>query len=365
MMNVLNKPMCNEIKDLIDSWAEDSSVSSILMRGEGPKAFCAGGDVKSMYNAIKEKGSGIGIGLRGEPSADFFREEYEMNFALANSTIPQVSFWDGIVMGGGVGVSIFGDVRIATEKTMFAMPETAIGLFPDVGSSAWLPHLPRGVGTYLALTGCRLKAADLLLTGIATHYMPSAKYEELEHAMSTLPEDRSASRSALEEILSSLGSSANVGEQAGHALLPGSLDSIERCFANKDRVEDILDALVQEVGSGENQWANNTLKSLRKMSPSSLKLTLAQLSQGRNKNLRECLIMEYRLSQGCMREHDFAEGVRALLVDRDNSPVWNPSSLHEVTPEKIETYFNDLGENDLNLPDVNTWTFDKKFKSRI
>eukprot|EP00604_Paraphysomonas_vestita_P002807 CAMPEP_0174818868 /NCGR_PEP_ID=MMETSP1107-20130205/1786_1 /TAXON_ID=36770 /ORGANISM="Paraphysomonas vestita, Strain GFlagA" /LENGTH=326 /DNA_ID=CAMNT_0016031389 /DNA_START=207 /DNA_END=1187 /DNA_ORIENTATION=+ len=326
------------------------------MRGEGEKAFCAGGDVKSMYHAIKEKGPTIGIGLRGEPSADFFRDEYEMNYLLANSPIPQISFWDGIVMGGGVGVSIFGKVRIATEKTLFAMPETAIGLFPDVGSSGWLPHIPRGLGTYIALTGCKLKAADLLYSGIATHYLSSSQYPDLEAALSKLSVDRSQALPAIHEILDHLKPTTDA---TSSGTLPIVADAIERCFHNKSNVESIITALQNETGN-EEEWAAHTLKTLERMSPSSLKLTLEQLNRGRHLSLRQCLEMEYRLSQGCMRENDFAEGVRALLVDRDNKPVWNPSQFSEISDSKISSYFASLGGHDLTLPEVEgVWRWNK------
>lgn len=308
-----------------------------------------------MYHAIKEKGPAIGVGLRGEPSADFFREEYEMNYLLANSPIPQISFWDGIVMGGGVGVSIFGKVRIATEKTLFAMPETAIGLFPDVGSSAWLPQLPDGIGPYIALTGSKLKAADLLYSGIATHYLSSSQYGHLEEALRTLPDDigRDQALSAIYDILFELGPTEPI---TGGTIFPVA-ESIERCFAGKTSVESIISALQKERGDGE-EWAVNTLKTINRLSPSSLKLTLEQLRRGKSSNLRQCFEMEYRMSQGCMRENDFAEGVRALLVDRDNNPLWNPANLNEVSDDKIASYFSSLGGADLTLPQVeSTWSW--------
>jgi len=150
----------------------------MIVKGSGEKAFCAGGDVKAMWEDANTGGETLGTGAPGRASSDFFHDEYIMNYNLGISKVKQVSMWDGVVLGGGVGISIFGEYRIATEKTMFAMPETAIGLFPDVGSSAWLPHLGGGLGEYLAMTGTRLKAADLLTLGIATHFLPSAQVHE-------------------------------------------------------------------------------------------------------------------------------------------------------------------------------------------
>ena len=323
-----------------------NKVGAFIMKGAGTKAFCAGGDVKSIYLYLKENAGAAGSGKEGTVDADFFRSEYEMNYLIGTSPIPQVSIWNGIVMGGGVGISVLGEYRIATDRTMFAMPETAIGLFPDVGSSAWLPHLPNGQGLYIGLTGCRLGAADLISTGIATHYVPSENIEEVEKLIvENCTEDPKKSRDIITDILKG----ACKKPDNSKTLIEANKDAISRCFANAKSVEEIL-ALLQEETQNKlhEKWAHSTIQSLSKMSPTSLKLTLAQLKAGKELDLKGCLTMEYRLMMGCMRGHDFLEGIRAVLVDKDNSPKWSPSELSQVQDSDIQKFFF-LEKNELDL----------------
>jgi len=316
------------------------------MKGAGTKAFCAGGDVKSIYMYLKEHASAAGSGKQGTVDADFFRSEYEMNYLIGTSPIPQVSIWNGIVMGGGVGISVLGEYRIATDRTMFAMPETAIGLFPDVGSSAWLPHLPNGQGLYIGLTGCRLGAADLISTGIATHYVPSEKIEEVEKLIvENCTDDPKKSRDVITDILKGVSQKPDNSK----TLIEANKDAISRCFATARSVEEILSLLQEETRNKlHEKWAHSTIQSLSKMSPTSLKLTMAQLKAGKDLDLKGCLTMEYRLMMGCMRGLDFREGIRAVLVDKDNNPKWSPSELSHVLDSDIEKFFI-LEKNELDL----------------
>lgn len=362
-LNSLNIEMCQLIKGYLVEMHKTSSASAMVMKGAGDKAFCAGGDVKSLYDDVVAGGDTLGKGIAGRLSTDFFREEYEMNYMLGTSAIPQISIWNGIVMGGGVGVSVLGDFRVATEKTLFAMPETSIGLFPDVGSSAWLPHLHPGFGEYIGLTGCRLGPADLISSGIATHYIPSSKLPELEAAIEQqVAVNPVEARKTVHAILKGLNESppatpeqiAAAGGGRNHTtLLRDNKDLITQCFGNKTSYTEIKDALqAASVGTASsigNAWATKTLESLNKSSPTSLKLTFEQLRRGVNLDLRGCLIMEYRLANACMRSNDFREGVRALLVDKDNSPQWNPATVDEVSDEAIAAMFESLGEHDLHL----------------
>lgn len=227
-LNALNSEMCNIVKQSLNLWNKNMNqtdvkvdtsllpadapekVTSFLMNSSSEKAFCAGGDVRQLWDDCMDatKTDTLGLGHRDRISANFFVEEYEMNYMLGTSTIPQVSVWNGITMGGGVGISVLGDFRIATEKTLFAMPETAIGLFPDVGSSAWLPHLAPGVGEYIGLTGVRLGPGDLVFTGIATHYIPSSKLGELEQKIAESQADSTdESRKELRSILKTISES--------------------------------------------------------------------------------------------------------------------------------------------------------------
>ena len=351
-LNALVPSMTHDINHALESWKNSANPPLVfIMKGAGDKAFCAGGDVKAVWedcNTIMDN-IGLGTGESGRLSSDFFHDEYIMNYNLGTSIIPQISLWDGVVMGGGVGVSIFGEYRIATEKTLFAMPETAIGLFPDVGSSAWLPHIGDGMGEYLALTGFRLKARDLIALGIATHYLDSNTLLKFEYELTTILNEHSPSdiRGIIDLLLMELmdesesldmTSAFSNDEAYGRA-------RISACFDKKNSIEEIficLNSLAQAGKPADVEWANQTLKALSKCSPTSLKLTLAQIQRGRSLNLKECLEMEYRLAQGCMRGNDFKEGVRALLVDKDKNPHWNPADLIEVDDDMIESHFNSL-----------------------
>ena len=229
-LNALNVPMVTELRDLFISWHRNHpDVSALVMKGVGGKAFCAGGDVKSIWNEINAVGLGspyLGQGNRGfSQSSEFFRTEYEMNYLIGKSLIPQVSLWDGIVMGGGVGVSALGRFRVASEKAMFAMPETAIGLFPDVGSSYWLPHLNSGYGMYIGLTGARLFAADLVHSGIATHFVTSDKLDALESALGSLPATGTPQEKEFKvsEVLDDFSAQSGKPDQSKSVLIPNEV----------------------------------------------------------------------------------------------------------------------------------------------
>jgi enoyl-CoA hydratase/carnithine racemase len=351
-LNALDCDMVNQIKSNLITWRSSSSSSSssrvgaFIMKGAGSKAFCAGGDVKSIYMYLKDASSSIGSGKPGTIEADFFRSEYEMNYLIGTSPIPQISIWDGIVMGGGVGVSVLGEYRVATARTLFAMPETAIGLFPDVGSSAWLPHLPDGQGLYIGLTGCRLGAADLVYTGIATHYIPSYDIEVVEKVIiENCTDDPKKSR----DIISNILRDASNKPDDSKASIEVNKEAIKRCFSNSTSIEEIMVLLQEETRNKHfEKWANTTMQTLSRMSPTSLKLTLAQLSAGKDLDLKGCLMLEYRLMMGCMRGSDFREGIRALLIDKDNNPKWSPSLLSEVNDADIQKYFS-LEKHNLDL----------------
>lgn len=360
VLNSLSIDMCKDIKSAVTSWQEttsnSSNISAFIVKGAGGKAFCAGGDVKSIYNELKDLSgsSDVGTGKVGMLSSDFFRLEYEMNYLLGTSTIPQISLWDGIVMGGGVGISVLGEYRIATEKAMFAMPETAIGLFPDVGSSAWLPHLKDGQGLYLGLTGVRLYAHDLLYTGIATHYIPSNDIKSVEDMIiDKISANPTESKSIIKNILNDASpQSSSVYDNIQKLVSKPSVmidnkDAIKRCFHNKDNIHDIIAALQNEINastadSSNSKWASNTLSTIFKMSPSSVKLTILQLKHGKDLDLKGCLEMEYRAMMSCMKGNDFVEGIRALLVDKDNKPVWKPNHIDHVSDDVVKEYFNKL-----------------------
>ena len=330
-LTALNLEMIEKMDPQLKAWESDASVAAVLIKGAGEKAFCAGGDVRAVMEAARVDPTGL--------SDAFFREEYALNAAIAGCPTPQVSVWDGIVMGGGVGLSLHGRFRVATERASFAMPETGIGFFPDVGGSHFLSRLPAEVGTYLALTGARIGAADLVHAGLATHFVPSDAAPGVAAAL-----DGVAGEAAVADALAALGGGA--APPAEGATLAANAGAIERCFA-APTVEAIVGALEAEGG----EWAAGALKALRRVSPTSLKLTLRLLRDAGDAPLSECLRREFRASQRAMRPpSDFFEGIRAALVDKDRSPKWEPDALPAVSDAAVASFLANLGDRELELP---------------
>ncbi len=328
-LNALTLPMIEAFDARLVAWAADPAVAAVVAEGAGERAYCAGGDVRAIWQA----------GKNGDRlTADFFRGEYTLNRRIKVFPKPFVALVDGFAMGGGVGISVHGSHRIATERTLIAMPETRIGLFPDVGGSYFLPRMPGGLGLYLALTGARAKAADALYAGYATHYVDSAKLADLKAALAEAEWPTGDPAGV---------ASAAIGKFAGDpgpVPLAGHRGAIDRCFAG-DSVEEILAALAAEGGD----WAEKTLETLSACSPTSLKVTFEELRRGASLDFDEAMIMEYRLSQACMARHDFYEGIRAAVIDKDNTPAWQPDSLDGVTPALVEAHFEPPGAGDLEF----------------
>jgi enoyl-CoA hydratase len=333
-LNALTLDNYRRFDPALRDWEADPSVHAVIVRGAGDRAFCAGGDVRAVYEA--------GRGISGDPdlAAVFFREEYELVRHIHHFPKPYIAIIDGITMGGGAGISINGAYRIATERTLFAMPETGIGLFPDVGATRFLNRCPGHLGHYLGLTGTRLNAANALYCGFATHFITSASVDPLVADLARLETGGAMIDAVLDR----------------HAIDPGAapLESlqpaIDRCFAG-GTVEAILDALAAEAAGGgaQAEWAAETRAGLLTKSPSSLKLTLRQLTMGRDCDLDAALVLEYRLTQHVMAAHDFYEGVRAMLIDRDRKPQWRPATLAEVTDSMIDAYFAPIGDRELQF----------------
>nr|XP_040150533.1 3-hydroxyisobutyryl-CoA hydrolase, mitochondrial isoform X2 [Ictidomys tridecemlineatus] len=304
LLNALNLNMTQKIYSQLKKWEQDSETSLIIIKGAGGKAFCAGGDIRASLQK------------------------------------PYIAFIDGITMGGGVGISVHGQFRVATEKSVFSMPETAIGLFPDVGGGYFLPRLQGKLGYFLALTGFRLKGRDVYRVGIATHFVDSEKVSMLEEDLVAL---KSPSKENVADVLETYHTQSKI-DQDKSFILEEHLDKINRCFS-ANTVEQIIENLQQD-GS---PFALEQLKVINQMSPTSLKITLRHLIKGSSQTLKDVLTEEYRMSQACMRGHDFHEGVRAVLVDKDQSPKWKPANLKEVTDEDLDNYFKSLGSNDLKF----------------
>jgi len=329
-LNSFTLDMYRRFDPMLRGWADDPGVKAVLIRGAGERAFCAGGDVRAIYEA------GRGISGDGSLTSVFFREEYELIRHIHRYPKPYVAIIDGITMGGGAGVSVNGAYRVATERTMLAMPETGIGLFPDVGATRFLNLCPGRIGHYLGLTGARVGAADALYCGFATHFVPRDGVPALVAGL--------AGSDGVEEIL------AGFTADPGPAPIAARQPAIDRCFAG-DTVEAILDALEREAADGgpDAEWAAQTHAGLLPKSPTSLKLTLRQLIAGRGFAIEDALALEYRLTQHVMAGHDFYEGVRAVLVDKDQQPRWDPPTLAAVTEAMVDSYFAPLGEAELRF----------------
>ena len=337
-LNALTLDNYRRVDPALWAWAADPSVHAVAVRGAGDRAFCAGGDVRAVYEA------GLGIGDDPKLPAVFFREEYELIRFIHRFPKPYIAIIDGITMGGGAGISVNGGYRVATERTLFAMPETGIGLFPDVGATHFLNRCPGHIGRYLGLTGARLRAADTLYCGFATQFVPHERIAELVAALGGIIWEAGRERRQIDALL------ARFGEDPGGAPLAALRPSIDRCFAGGN-VEEILDALVAEAAAGGAHpgWAAETRAGLLTKSPTSLKITLRQLTIGRAYDLDAALALEYRLTQHVMAAHDFYEGVRAALIDKDQQPRWQPATLAEVTEDMVDAYFAPIGDRELRF----------------
>ncbi|EDV21188.1 uncharacterized protein TRIADDRAFT_30551 [Trichoplax adhaerens] len=325
-LNVLSLNMINTIYPIMMEWDKDPNVQVIVMKGAGEKAFCAGGDVKSL------------VGNR-PLSREFFPTEYRLNNLIGILKTPYVAFIDGITMGGGIGLSVHGRYRVATERTLFAMPETALGLHPDVGGSYFLPRLEGNLGMYFALTGQRMKGRDVYFTGIATHYVGSQDINELESKLINQP---SITNDVVQEILDQY----HKKHEGGEFSFAQHMDKINECFKG-ETIEEIF-TLLEKDGS---EWAMKCLNHCRKMSPSSMKVTIRALQEGaKAPSLADALLTENRICQRMMETKDFYEGVRAILIDRDNNPKWDPATFEEVTDEMVDAHFQPTSDGDVILP---------------
>jgi enoyl-CoA hydratase len=333
-LNAFTLAMYRRFDPMLRGWTDDPDIHAVLIRGAGERAFCAGGDVRAIFEA--------GRGISGDRAltSTFFREEYELIRRIHRYPKPYAAIIDGITMGGGAGVSVNGAFRVATERTMLAMPETGIGLFPDVGATRFLNLCPGQIGRYLGLTGARVGVADSLYCGFATHFVPRERLSALVAALAQT-DDR---EQAIEQIL------AGFIADPGLAPIAARRAAIDRCFA-EDRVETILDALEREAAGGgpDAEWAAETRAGLLAKSPTSLKITLRQLIVGRGFGIEDALTLEYRLTQHVMAGHDFFEGVRAVLVDKDQQPRWEPATLAAVDEAMVEAYFAPLGAGELRF----------------
>jgi len=327
-LNAVTRGMVATLHEALERWWHDGAVSRVIVRAAGERAFSAGGDLRQIYDFGR-------TGRQSEVLA-FWREEYTLNAAIKHYPKPYVALIDGIVMGGGVGISVHGSHRVAGDRFQFAMPEVSIGFFPDVGGTWFLPRLPGALGTCCALCGDRIKAADAVATGVATHRVASARFPDLVEAL--------CGAVAVDAIL------AAFAEPAVEGPVTARRGAIDRLFA-ADRVEAILAGLDAEAASDSRdaEWSRATAAALRAKAPTSLKLALAQMRRGRDWSFAQCMRAEFRIASRAAYGEDFYEGIRAVIIDKDNAPRWRPATLAEVSDASVEHYFDPIAA-ELELP---------------
>ncbi len=319
-LHALTTGMCRLMTDALLAWREDPSVEAVLLDHAEGRGFCAGGDIRM----LAESGAGDGREAR-----EFFLTEYRLNALLHGYPKPVTAVMDGVTMGGGVGLAMPCRFRVATERTVFAMPETGIGLFPDVGGGWFLPRLPGETGLWLALTGARLKAADCLLAGVATDHVEGGRLDALKAELARRPAEA-------ETVLTEFGADAGPPPLAAHR------DDIDRLFSGAD-----LQAIADALGADDGDWARAQGHALAAKSPRSMAVALRQLREGAGlATFDDNMRMEMRIAARTVGSHDFQEGVRALLVDKDNAPRWSPSTLAEVTPALLDGVFAPLAPDE-------------------
>ena len=309
-LNALDLPMIRAMTQVLNDWHHDPHVHAVVVEGAGDRAFCAGGDIVALRESQIS-------GNRAVADA-FFQEEYALNLLIAGYHKPYIALIDGVCMGGGIGVSVHAPYRVATEHAMFAMPETAIGFFPDIGGTFFLPRLPGQLGVYLGLTGLRMTGADAVHAGFGTHYVPRARLRELDAALAEV------GAAAL----------ARFAEPLPPFSLAPHVAAIDACFS-ADSVAEIVRRLEADGGA----WTAPALKALRTVSPTALAFTLEALRRGQHLSLPDALDAEFALTRTTMAYPDFAEGVRAMVVDKDRQPKWSPVRTEDVDPAVVQAMF--------------------------
>ncbi len=322
-LNAVTLAMVRSLHRQLQDWADDQDVVAVVLRAAGEKAFCAGGDIRSLYESYKN----------GEDlHRVFFEEEYALDQYIHAYSKPLLALMNGFVLGGGMGLVQGASLRVISERTRMGMPEVGIGYFPDVGGSYFLPRLPGNLGIYMGVTGNHVGSADALYAGLADYSVPYERFAELEQRLDK-QDWHSPAQATLTNLVSSMGCS-ELPDASFKALFP----AIEKHFAH-DSIAGIRQSLAEENRPEYRDWAAETLKVIDSRSPLSLSVTLEMLRRGRTLSLAECFLMELHLDRQWFDRGDIIEGVRALIVDKDKSPRWNPPTLREVTPQRVADFF--------------------------
>ena len=324
-LNAVTHEMVRALRTKLEQWADDPTITRVLVTAAAGRAFSAGGDIRALTD--------LGKAGKYDAAVQFWRDEYPLNAYIKSYRKPYIALIDGIVMGGGVGISIHGSHRVAGDRYQFAMPEVGIGFFPDVGATWFLPRMPGEIGTHCALTGERFNAADAVKAGAATHRVPSARFAGLVDAL--------YGTASVDAVLAAFAEPVEQGPIFAQRAV------IDRVFSG-DRVEDILQKLDAETGERA-EWSRAAAANIRTKSPLSLKVALAQVRRGKQWDFAACMQTEFRIVSRVIRGHDFYEGVRAVIIDKDNKPRWQPASLADVSDSEVERHFADLGGDGLNL----------------
>lgn len=321
--NALNLAMVRLLQQQLKAWANDSAVRAVVLRATGEKAFCAGGDIRELYdNHLSDS----------QLNETFFSEEYALDYFIHTYPKPFIALVDGLVLGGGMGLVQGAKYRLVTEKAKLGMPEVAIGYFPDVGGSYFLSRLPDETGTYMGVTGNSVSAADALALGLADWYLAQEQIAEFDRCLDTMQWGQSANES-IRSLLETLAAK----QLAGSALQP--LRPLIQQHFSFNSLAEIVDSLSKEPNPEHQGWANATLDTLRSRSPMAMAGTLELLRRGRQLSLADCFRLEFHLDCQWFDKGDFMEGVRALIIDKDKNPQWNPSCIEELQQEQTDALF--------------------------
>jgi len=319
-INALTHPMVLKIVSALANWAVDDGIRAVVLTGAGERGLCAGGDIVAIYHSAKDT---------SPAAADFWRDEYRLNAAIAAFPKPYVALMDGIVMGGGVGLAAHGNTRVVTDRAIIGMPEVGIGFVPDVGGTHLLAHAPGLLGAHLALTTARMSGADAIATGFADHYVPADRIGALPAALAV---------ASVDEVI------AEFAQPAPESELAAERPWIDECYA-----ADTVAEIVRRLQCSDDAAAAKAADQIIGKSPTSLAVTLESLRSAAGESLTESLNREYRVSLACLRSHDLVEGIRARVIDKDRNPQWAPATLDDVTRAQVESFFENLGSAELGL----------------